>query len=108
MRALIPPKIQACLLFLTLPALCLSAFSFTPEEVSIQIEVTLQTDPPSISLQWEHTSVPELNFGEQAFYIYRCDAPFNPSPSCLANIEKFTLEVGTHNYSFTDTNVQVR
>jgi hypothetical protein len=109
MKALLPSPNVLLLLLLTLTAkFCRAAY--VPEQVSIQIEVTLQKDPPSISLQWEHTPVAEFasSIPTKQFYVYRCDEPFNPSQDCFQDIQEITMEEGTNTYNFTDTNVQVR
>jgi hypothetical protein len=94
MKALLPsPSVFWLILTLT-ATFCRAAY--VPERVSIQIEVTLQKDPPSISLQWEHTPVAELasSIPTKQFYVYRSstsiEGPFTRITDNIVSEATFT------------------
>ena len=82
---------------------------FNSDQVSLQIEVTLQKDPPSITLQWQHTPIVGDNFNYQGavFDVYRCDEPFDPSVGCLVSVHQEDVVLDTQNYTYIDTNIEV-
>lgn len=93
------------IILLTL-AVCHNA-TWVSEQVSIQIQVTLQQDPPSISLEWTHTPVSDFSYADAYFYLFRCEDPFDPSATCWQTIYNVSIAMNTQTYSFKDTNIQV-